>query len=82
MSRSFNAKRWKPPHRSDEHKRARRAVKQTIDSERTVAPDPWLEVLADRREERGLFAQAEALRRGNELLLPLVPHGHNTRLRW
>jgi hypothetical protein len=82
VSRSFKAKRWKSPHRSDEHKRARRAVKQTLDSERTVAPEPWLEVLADRREERGLATQAEALRRGNELLLPVAPHGNNTRLRW
>jgi hypothetical protein len=82
VSRSFKAKRWKPPHRNDEHQRVRRAVRQALDTERTVAPEPWLEVLADRREERGLAAQAEALRRGNELVLPVAPHGHNTRLRW
>lgn len=79
MSRSFKNSRWKRPHRSDEHKRARRAVKQT---ERSVAPEPWLEVLADRCEERGLSTQAESLRRGAELLLPIAPHGPNTRLRW
>ena len=82
MSRSFKARRWKRPHRSDEHKRARRAVNQTLHAERIVAPEPWLEVLADHREERGLAAQAEALRRGAELLLPIAPHGNNTRLRW
>jgi hypothetical protein len=82
VSRSFKARRWKRPRRSDEHKRARRAVNQTLHGEATVAPEAWLEVLADSREERGLATQAEALRRGAELVLPLAPHGHNTRLRW
>jgi hypothetical protein len=82
VSRSFKNSRWKRPHRSDEHKRARRAVKQTLESERSVAPEPWLEVLADRCEERGLSTQAESLRRGTEMLLPVAPHGPNTRLRW
>jgi hypothetical protein len=40
-------------------------------------------VLADQLEERGLVAQAEALRREeDEALLPVVPSGFNTRLRW
>ncbi|MDP3500816.1 MAG: hypothetical protein Q8S33_10805 [Myxococcales bacterium] len=82
MSRSFNASRWKRPHRSDEHKRARRAVNQTLHLQRSLAPEPWLEVLADRCEERGLSTQAESLRQGAELLLPVAPHGPNTRLRW
>ncbi|MDP1915882.1 MAG: hypothetical protein Q8L14_06540 [Myxococcales bacterium] len=82
MSRSFKASRWKRPHRSDEQKRARRAVNQTLHTQRSLAPEPWLEVLADRCEERGLATQAESLRRGTELLLPVAPHGNNTRLRW
>jgi hypothetical protein len=50
--------------------------------EAKVASDAWHEVLADVREEKGLSLQAEVLRRGGELLVPIAPHGWNTRLRW
>ncbi len=64
------------------HKRTRHALRQTLLGETKVATDAWHEVLADVREEKGLSLQAEVLRRGDELLVPIAPHGWNTRLRW
>ncbi|MBL8936716.1 MAG: hypothetical protein JNM69_19310 [Archangium sp.] len=82
MSRSFhNARRYKARPYAP-HKRARHALRQTLVGEAKLATDAWHEVLADVREEKGLSPQAELLRRGAELLVPIAPHGWNTRLRW
>lgn len=66
---------WRP------NKRVRRAVHDVLKLESLALPDEWLEVLADAREERGLSLQARVLRRGADLVLPVAPHGFNTRLR-
>lgn len=82
MSRSFHdARRYKVTLHAP-HKRTRQALRQTLLGETKVASDAWHEVLADLREEKGLSQQAERLRRGAELLVPVAPHGWNTRLRW
>lgn len=82
MSRSFHdARRYKVTSYAP-HKRARHALRQALLGETKVANDAWHEVLADVREEKGLSPQAELLRRGADLLVPLAPHGWNTRLRW
>ena len=83
MSRSFHS----PRYRSDlhaSHKRARHAVASVLAVHaRRDVNEPLRLVLADQLEERGLVAQAEALRRDEEeALLPVVPSGFNTRLRW
>lgn len=82
MSRSYKSKRWKAWRLSGAHKRARNAVHQVLRSRAGARPDDFHEVLADQLEERGADAQARALRQRQELLLPVVPHGANTRLRW
>lgn len=82
MSRSYKSKRWKNWRLLGAHKRSRAAVHQVMRSRAGVRSDDFHEVLADHLEERGSQAQAEVLRRGEEVLLPVVPHGANTRLRW
>lgn len=82
MSRSFHSSsRYKVTVHAP-HKRTRHALRQMLQGEAKVATDAWHEVLADAREEKGLSVQAELLRRGDELLVPIAPHGWNTRLRW
>jgi hypothetical protein len=82
MSRSYTSKRWKSRRLLGAHKRSRNAVHQVLRSRAGVRPDDFHEVLADQLEERGANAQAQVLRQGEELLLPVVPHGASTRLRW
>jgi hypothetical protein len=83
MSRSFHSPRHRF-HLHASHKRARHAVVSVLSAQaRRSVNDPLRLVLADQLEERGLVAQAEALRReDDEALLPIVPSGFNTRLRW
>lgn len=82
MSRSFHDARRYKPRAYAPHKRTRHALRQTLLGQTKVAADAWHEVLADVREEKGLWVQAEVLRRGDELVVPIAPHGWNTRLRW
>jgi hypothetical protein len=82
MSRSSHSQRRFKVTVYAPHKRTRHALRQTLLDETKVATDAWHEVLADVREEKGLSLQAEVLRRGDELLVPIAPHGWNTRLRW
>ncbi|MBL8923412.1 MAG: hypothetical protein JNJ54_31455 [Myxococcaceae bacterium] len=81
MSRSFKNNRWKAPSMWRPNKRARHAVHEVLKLESLALADEWLEVLADVREERGLSLQARVLRRGADLVLPVAPHGFNSRLR-
>jgi hypothetical protein len=83
MSRSFHSPRYRS-HLHASHKRARHAVASVLSVHtRHSGNDPLRLVLADQLEERGLVAQAEVLRReDDEALLPVVPSGFNTRLRW
>lgn len=66
------------------HKRARRAVAGVLVAHtRRPVNEALRLVLADDLEERGLVAQAEALRHEDEdELLPVVPGGFSSRLRW
>ncbi|MFO0595768.1 MAG: hypothetical protein U0228_10700 [Myxococcaceae bacterium] len=94
MSRSrHSGPRYRPPRIYRGHKRERHAVHEVLENQaRHLAPwgrrtwhvgdDPGLQVLADELETLGQLKKAEALRSGEDLVLPRAPSGWNSRLRW
>lgn len=85
MSRSRHTSPRPRYHLHGGFKRARVATARVLRGELGVPALSEVEALvrADQLEERGQLVQAEALRAESEdALLPVVPGGFNTRLRW
>ena len=82
MSRSSHSPRRSRERLYGANKRVRHAVQQVLLPQARLLDEEKALVWADRLEELGKLTQAEALRRGEDLVLPTAPAGFNTRLRW